>query len=514
VLIVVDQMRADYVERFRSDWTGGLHRLLRDGAWFSNAAFPYSTTYTCAGMATIATGALPHQHGIMQNTWWDRAGRRMVACTDDPASTTLRYPTGDTTGASAGRLLLPTFADELRARNPDARVVTIALKARSAIMLAGHGGDAVTWMSESYEHWETSTAYGASRPPAVDTWLAAHSVEADFGRTWTRALAPERYTMPDDGDGEAAPSGWTALFPHILSGDANKTPNRVFRGQWARSPFADAYVGRLAAALIEPFRLGADAQTDYLGLSFSTPDLVGHAFGPDSQEVQDIYAHLDGTLGALLDSLDKSVGRDRYLVALTADHGVAPIPEQLVRQGQDAGRVSTTRIGEQLERVARAAAGGTGPYIDRVNGADVYFTPGSDEELAKTPAALEAVVSGLAALPGVARVFTREQLIGGRTSEDPLLRAAAISYVPRLSGDLVYALKPGWIFNATGTTHGTSNSYDQRVPIILMGRGIQRGEHRDVVTPADVVPTLAALTGVTMPRAQGRALHAALTSSR
>jgi predicted AlkP superfamily pyrophosphatase or phosphodiesterase len=514
VLIVVDQMRADYVERFRGDWTGGLHRLIRDGAWFSNAAFPYSSTVTCPGHATIATGALPHQHGIMQNTWWDRAARRMVTCTDDSEVTTLRYPTGTAAGASARRLLLPTFADELRVRNPEARVVTIALKARSAIMLAGRGGDAVTWMSESYEHWETSTAYGASRPAPVESWLAAYPVDADFGRTWTLALAPERYTTPDEGEGEAPPSGWTGLFPHVLSGDASKTPNRTFRGQWARSPLADAYVGRLAAALTERFSLGADAQTDFLGVSFSSPDLVGHAFGPDSQEVQDIYAHLDATVGALLESLDKSVGRDRYVVALTADHGVAQIPDQLVMKGQDAGRASATRIGEQLERAAQAAAAGAGSYIARVNTGDVYFTPGSYEELAKVPAALDAVVSALGAQPGVARVFRREELVGGRTSADPMLRAAALSYVPRLSGDLVYALKPGWISNASGTTHGTVNSYDQRVPIILMGRGIRSGDYRDAVTPADVAPSLAALTGVTMTRAQGQVLHAALASSR
>ena len=222
-----------------------------DGAWFSNAAYPYLGTYTCPGHATVSTGAFPHLHGIMQNTWWDRTKRRMVACTDDDAVTTLQYPGGTEPGASAARLLLPTFADQLRAERADTRVATVALKARSAIMLAGHGGGAVTWMDETYDHWETSTAFTAQRVPAVQALLAANPVDADFGRTWDRRLPPERYTTPDDGDSESPPRGWTAAFPHVLNIDHDQAPDRDFRGQWARSPFADAYVGRFAASLAE-----------------------------------------------------------------------------------------------------------------------------------------------------------------------------------------------------------------------------------------------------------------------
>jgi len=157
-------MRADYVDRFRDDWTGGLKRLLADGAWFSNAAYPYLGTYTCPGHATVSTGAFPHLHGIMQNTWWDRTTRRTIACTDDDSVTTLRYPGGTEPGASAARLLLPALADQLRAERAGTRVVTVALKARSAIMLAGHGAGAVTWMDDAYDHWETSTAFTAFQP--------------------------------------------------------------------------------------------------------------------------------------------------------------------------------------------------------------------------------------------------------------------------------------------------------------------------------------------------------------
>jgi arylsulfatase A-like enzyme len=248
--------------------------------------------------------------------------------------------------------------------------------------------------------------------------------------------------------------------------------------------------------------------TDFLGVSFSSPDLVGHGFGPLSQEVQDMYAQLDLTIGTLLDRLDALVGRDRYVVALTSDHGVSLLPEKGAMSRGESGRVSAARLAEQLERAAQAAAPGSGSSIARVSGSDVYFTDGSFERLTKAPAALNAVIAALESQPGIARVFRREQLLGGADSADPLLRAAALTYVPRVSGDLMFALRPGWVPSASGTSHGTANPYDQRVPVIFMGPGIQAGEYRDAVTPADIAPTLASLAGVTLSRAEGRPLNA------
>jgi arylsulfatase A-like enzyme len=345
----------------------------------------------------------------------------------------------------------------------------------------------------------------------VQALLAANPVDADFGRTWNRRFEAERYASPDDGDGESPPRGWTAAFPHVLNGDNDQTPDLDFRGQWARSPFADAYVGKFAASLAESLQLGRGEGTDFLGISFSTPDLVGHAFGPHSQEVQDIYAQLDVTIGSLLERLDTLVGRNRYLVALTADHGVSLVPETAGMRRQNAGRVSTARIAEQLERAARAATPAGGSSIASVNGSDVYFTERFVAQIAKTPAALNAVVAALESQPGVGRVFRPGQLRAGLQSADPLLRAAALTYVPRLSGDLVFALKPGWVSVASGTTHGTANLDDQRVPVLLMGPGVQPGVYRDAVTPADIAPTLASLVGITLPRAEGRPLNAALS---
>jgi predicted AlkP superfamily pyrophosphatase or phosphodiesterase len=510
VLIVVDQMRADYVDRFKDEWTGGLKRLITHGAWFTHAAYPYLTTVTCAGHATISTGAFPNVHGVFQNTWFDRTAGRNVTCTEDARAKPVLYGKDGKDGESAANLRLPTFADEMQSQR-GAHVVAMSLKARSAIMLAGHGGDAVTWLTDSLQGWETSSAFTAAPIPAVKAFVAANPIDGDYGRTWARLLPAAQYRYPDAADGEAPPKGWTASFPHVLNGGAGDTkPGAEFYDQWERSPFADAYLGRFAATLTESLQLGRHDGTDVLAISFSTPDLVGHAFGPRSQEVQDIYAQLDRTIGILLDRLDTIVGHDAYVVALTADHGVTELPEQAARGGLEGGRLESRRIADAIQRRAQAAVG-PGTYVARVNGNDVYFERGMLDKLSSPSSALEAVIDAIRSLPGVGRVFRADALRNGASSSDPLLRAAALSYVPGRSGDLVIVPKTGWMFASTGTTHGTASLDDQQVPIILFGRNIKAGRYAEAATPADIAPTLAAICGITMPRADGRVLRAALT---
>jgi predicted AlkP superfamily pyrophosphatase or phosphodiesterase len=509
VLVVVDQMRADYVERFKDQWSGGLKRLVTQGAWFSNAAFPYLATVTCVGHATIATGAFPHRHGIIHNGWFDRNDKRGVTCTEDAATTAVPYGSTTGSGESAKRLRIPSFAEEMRTQRK-ARVASVSLKARSAIMMAGHAGDAVVWLSDQQEEgWETSSAFGAT-VPAVRRFIAANPIEADYGRSWERLLALNRYDHPDNLESEAPPLGWTNLFPHPLTGRDTK-PDGVYRAQWERSPYADAYVGRFAAALVESMTLGQGDTTDVLALSFSSPDLVGHGFGPRSQEVQDMFLRLDATIGTFLERLDALVGPERYVLALSSDHGVTDIPEQLRRSGKDGGRLSARALADIVDVRAQAMAG-RGRYLSAISGNDVYFEPGMYQRLASTAGALESIIAELAAQPGMARVFRSETLSAGSSSKDPLLRAASLSYAQGASGDLVFALKPGWMFGATGTTHGSASADDQHVPVILFGSGIKPGQYRESATPADIVPTLAAMAGITLPSAEGRVLRSALVT--
>jgi arylsulfatase A-like enzyme len=280
------------------------------------------------------------------------------------------------------------------------------------------------------------------------------------------------------------------------------------------SPLADAYLGRFAAYLVETMRLGRDDRTDVLAIAFSTPDYVGHNFGPGSQEVRDTYARLDVTLGVLFDRLDALVGRDQYVVALTADHGVAQIPEQALAAGRDGGRISVASLSALIEQTAVAAAGG-GSYLASLaccgahTGNDIYLLTGAYDRLKELPGALDAIVQALQKQPGIARVFRREELSDPADGTDRLLLAAASSYRPELSGDLVLALEPGWMFTATGTTHGTATAPDQRVPLLLMGPGVTAGTYDDSVSPADIAPTLATIFGIDMPHVDGRVLRTA-----
>jgi predicted AlkP superfamily pyrophosphatase or phosphodiesterase len=239
-------------------------------------------------------------------------------------------------------------------------------------------------------------------------------------------------------------------------------------------------------------------------VSFSSPDLVGHAFGPNSHEVQDMYAHLDKTIGALFDQLDATVGKDRWVAALSADHGVTPIPEQAIAAGKDAGRINGGAMVAAIEQALKPALG-QGRHVTALNTNDIYFEPGVYDKLLKSRPVLTAVVSAIAAQPGVARVFRSEELRGAAASKDPLLRAAALSYVPGRSGDLVFAARPGWMISSAGTTHGSASADDQRVPMLFLGHGVKPGKYGQAVTPADLTPTLAALSGLAM-KAEGHVL--------
>jgi len=510
VIIVVDQMRADYVDRFSGNWTGGFARLVSQGAWFRNAAYPYAETMTCAGHATIATGVFPHTHGIVQNEWPVGDRREEPSCVDDPASPDVGYLTPPTGGHSARQLLVPTFADLMRAGG--AHVAAVSLKADAAIALVGHGGDAVTWVNDRLDGLATSRAYTALPVPAVTAFAQANPIETYFRRTWDRLLPIARYPDPDAGVGEAVPRGWSTSFPHVLNG-GGRTPDVDFRAQWLRSPFVDEYIGRLAGSLVDSIRLGKGAGTDVLAVSLSATDEVGHIFGPRSQEIQDTLARLDRTLGSLFDRLDTSVGRNRYVVALTSDHGVTPIPEQARREGRDAGRLDPADIAGAVD-ARLVAAWGRGRYVAALAGSNMnlYFMPGVYDRLRGSPALVDDLVRIIQGMPGVYSVLKADQVrdVPSAASGDPVVRAVALSYYPGRSGDLLIVLKPGWNSTAYPSMHGSPWPDDQRVPLFLMGAGIQTGQYTQAVTPADIAPTLAVLSGISMPKVEGRVLREAL----
>ena len=506
VVLVIDQFRADYIETYGSHWTGGLRRLLDEGAWFTEAAYPYYNTVTCAGHSTISTGSFPATHGMIANSWWDREAARRVRCTFDPEMPAVSYGATEVEreGESAHRFLVPTLPDEMRTQLDGVRIATFSLKERSAIGLAGQRADALLWLGGDGS-WLTSRAFSPAPVPFLAEWLRADPLTDAVGQAWERVGDLESYLHVDDAEGERPPAEWARAFPHPLIGAAGADPQ--FLERWKTSPWSDAYLGKLGRAALDSLALGQRDSVDYLGIAFSALDLVGHRFGPRSHEVQDLLRQLDRTIGELLDALDREVGAGRYVVALSADHGVSPIPEQMQAEGFDAGRVLMRPIGERLEAVL-VPRFGPGPHVAAVTAGGVYFAPGVYDRLTADPPALDEAIAALAGSPGVAKVFRREALMNGAPA-DPDARAVALSFHPDRSGDLLFTQKPYWM-SGVAASHGTSNLYDQEVPVVLYGAGIQPGRYRGPVTPADIAPTLGRMIGVTLPRPDGRVLTEAL----
>jgi predicted AlkP superfamily pyrophosphatase or phosphodiesterase len=537
VLVAIDQMRADYEQMYGRAWSQGLHRLFTRGAVFRRARYPYLETITCAGHSTLGTGAFPRRHGMILNAWWDESAGKLVECTEDPAASLVLYGPGQTgrapalaRGHSARLLLAPTLAQTMRTGlSPPARVVSLSSKARSAIGMVGPAADLVTWY-EGGGVWATSGAYATAPNPLVVGALKALTVPELVAQPWTRLLPAARYRFTDEAPAERlAISYWSRSFPHALvppAGAPVVAPDRASPlSAWDKSPFPDEVLASLARAAVSGMALGRQAETDFLAISFSALDTVGHDFGPRSHEVQDVLARLDRLLGELLQALDAQVGAGRYVVALSADHGVAPLPEQLSAEGQDAGRVPIARVEQAVESAVAAELGASAAatvdagaparvYLARVLYTDIYLRAGVYDRLRARPGAVARVLAAIRGVPGVAGAYATDDLRDPARAPDAAARAAAFSHYPGRSGQLILIPKRNWITTSSGTTHGSLSDYDQRVPLVLYGAGIRPGRFDRAVTPADIAPTLAALVGLTLPQSDGSPLREAMSPRR
>lgn len=513
VVLVLDQFRADYIDLYSHQWTKGLKRLVDGGALFTRNAYPYAATYTCAGHATIGTGAFPALHGMSSNDFYDRTLRRTLPCAFDPTTTSV--PFGGATGTerhSARNLLLPTFGEELRRQSPHpTRIVTIAQKPRSSITFAGRGhADTIAIFEEDDGTWATSQAFTTKPWPDVDEFVRAHPMTAAYGWVWDRVLPLGSYKFADDLAGESKVAPWTPLFPHPLIG-AKGDPDNQFVTAWEKSPLNDEFLTNLAIHLLKSRALGTGAGTDVLTLSLPSLDHNGHEFGPRSHEVQDILARADVNIGRLLDAIEAQVA-DRYVLAFSADHGVALVPEQAKADGLDAGRINTTEIREKVNAALEQLFAEPGTHAAVVWDAQLALAPGVMDRLRQTRNGFRTVKEAVMSVRGISKVLTSDEVITGASSNDPVMKAWRLSYVPGRSGDFMLTPKPNWIFRGEGgTTHGSMHGYDQRVPLLFYGARIRAGRFDTQTTPADLAPTLMALTGLTMPRAQGRSLAGTIT---
>ena len=486
VAIVADQFRYDYLVRFRSDYHAGLARLLEHGAVFTDARYIHYPTVTAIGHSTFMSGATPSVSGIIGNEWYDRDSKQAVTSVSD-SSTALLGGAPGAKGSSPRRLLVSTLGDELKMSARPARVISISMKDRSAILPGGHMADAAYWFDPDSNHFVSSTYYMNALPAWVAQVNADGPLRKYTGQVW----------RPFDAKPGDQP------FCSMTAGNDLR-----FCGPIENTWFGNELLEEFAEKAIINEQLGTHAGTDLLALSFSSNDYVGHELGPDSKEVRDISIRTDQLLGKLLDFIDARIGGGNTLVVFTADHGVSPTPKANHDRRMPGGYLDAAAYSQKIA-AALSAKFGSGDWFLYNSAGFLYL---NYETVAKNNAN-PVEVRNLAAeaarkLPNIARVLTRDDLLRGSSSADFAGRALQLGFYGPRSGDLVLLPEPYYMFyQGPGTTHATPYGYDTHVPLIFYGTGIHPGIYRRPATVNDVAPTLADLLEVETPSgSSGRVL--------
>ncbi|MFN0085275.1 MAG: alkaline phosphatase family protein [Blastocatellia bacterium] len=508
--IVIDQFRYDYLPRFADQFgEGGFKRLTQGGAVFSNANYIHVPTYTACGHATFMSGSVPSGNGIVGNEWYDRELGKRVTSVNDGSVNLLGGRQG--TGMSPAKMQGSTIGDELKlATNQRAKVVGVSLKDRSAILPAGKRPNGAYWYDGTTGNLVSSTWYFNDLPEWVKKFNREMGPARFFGRRWERLLPEAAYARSTADEVAHEKSTYGNKFPYTITGGEEK-PGAKFYTQFEYTPFGNDYLVDFAKAAIENEGMGADDVTDLLTISLSSNDLVGHLYGPYSHEVQDITLRTDRSLADLFTYLDQKVGLNNVVIALTADHGVAPAPEQVRALGYG-GKIELKTISDAVQAALTRTFGDEKWVLQGVNG-NIYLDEAAIERRKLEPEAVERVAArAVTAVEGVAECFTRSQILAGRLPGTKIARAVANGFHSSRNGNLVIVTEPFYfIGEGITTTHGSPYLYDTHVPVILYGPGIAAGEYRGVASPADIAPTLSSLLRIETPsNSVGRILSEAL----
>ena len=498
--VVVDQMRYDYLTRFWDRFgEDGFRRLVSEGFNFRNNHFNYIPTYTGPGHASVYTGSAPQTHGIISNSWFNKFETDEVYCVGDPSV----EPIGTTSDAgemSPHRLLTTTVADENRLHTQlRGKTIGIALKDRGAILPAGHTANAAYWFHGQDEgQWITSSFYAEELPLWVKEFNASGIVDS-YLKPWTTFEDVKSYAESgsDINDYEGGFTGKNSTdFPYDLKRLAAKNSGYdIIKG----TPFGNSLTKDFAIAAIDGEDLGQDEFTDFLTVSFSSTDYVGHNFGVNSKEIQDTYLRLDQDIAELLTALDEKVGEGNYTLFLTADHGGVQVPAYLKSLGVPAGYFDYDKFRENLSDflIERYESG---ELILDISNNQIFFNYEEVERNGISREELqEAIAHHILQYEHVNKVFTRKQL-ESTTFTDGIAAAVDNGYHQKRSGDVILVLEPSWIsYSGTGSTHGSGQNYDTHAPLIFFGKGIEQGNSLQRTEITDIAPTISALLGIPFP---------------
>ncbi len=497
VLIVIDQLPMWVFERDKSHFTGGLARMLREGA-FAVGELPYANPYTAPGHAAIGTGAPPSVTGVLGNTWYRRKEGRERDAEYDPDSPVFSVGlpnagvlTDDNNGSSK-MLRVEGLADTLRKTTKGrAHSVAIGLKARASTFVVGKFPDVAVWYEAAAGGMTTSKAYAAEPPRWLVELAATSPATRYFRKSWTPldpAMLAKVTRIPDNAPGEGSAEGLGTTFPHDLA--LSGSPAKAMM----HTPFADEIVLETAYAAIDALELGKDDVPDLLAICFNAHDYAGHLWGPDSWEVLDLTMRLDAALGTLFTALDDKLGAGRWAAVLTSDHGATPVVE---RGKPGATRVTSDRITSVIDGVF--ASQGPGPWVAKVSSSNVYFTP-SIGKVRDQEGFLVGAGHALEGDPGIARAGPTSRLAGNCEERQGMEQAICYSIVDGESGELYVLARAGSLITdyRTGTHHDAPYDDNRRVPILVLAPGVS--SHQDgAVSILQVAPTVAALLGIPAP---------------
>jgi hypothetical protein len=498
VMIAVDQLVPEQLQRLDRRFTGGFRRLLDEGAVFWRATVDYACTETGPGHATFATGRWPSAHGIVGNLYHDRASGQVVYCVGDAeAGTVTSAGVESGQGVSPARLVGDALPDLLARRHPGSRTVTVAGKDRAAVLMGGRAPDAALWWHAGRGGFASSSAYGEKLPEFASVWNAQWRERAR-GWEWRCDAAGDLAalgTAPDERAGEASRPGRT--LPRTLPADDAALPLAVLY-----SPLLDFFTLELALLASDALELGKDEAVDCLGISLSACDILGHSFGPDSVEVTDLLLRVDRDLGRLFGALDEGVGKGRWIACLSSDHGVLDLPEALQQGGVGARRVKPAEVAALRASVAEAVRAAH-PELDGLELGFAELGFAFDEAPVRAagvePAELRALLAAAAEeTRWVADAYTLEELEGA--DGDAWLTLYRRARHPGRGPDVALRPEPWLLFEfAEGTSHGSPYPYDRRVPLVFLGGRVAPQQRFDAASPTDAVPTLLALLGIDVP---------------
>ena len=509
--IVVDQMRYDYLYRYYDQYVeGGFKRMMNEGFNCRNNHYSYALTVTAAGHSSIYTGSVPAINGIVGNEWYDRFSGKGVYCTEDSTVKTVGSTNVSVGKMSPKNLLTSTVTDQLRiATNFRSKTIGVAIKDRGSILPAGHTANAAYWFDSSTGNWVTSTFYMNDLPQWAKDYNAKKMPSEYLRKGWKLLLPADQYTQstPDDVAWEGKlPGNAKPVFPYELAGLAGDAFGVV-----TNTPWGNTITKEMAIEAVKGENLGKGKETDFLAISFSTPDKIGHSVGPNSVEQQDDYLRLDREFAELFTFLDGWVGKGEYTVFLTADHGVVDVPGFAKEHKLPSGLVSRTNVLKALNKALEENYG-KNDFVKATDNNQLYLNHALLKEKKITIAEMTEVVrEALLPLPGIADVIDLTDM-GKAPLNTYQLELYKNNVNAKRSGDIQIVTQPGWFYGgSTGTSHGTPYNYDTQVPFVIFGWGINKGETVRRTSVSDIAPTVSAMLHILPPSGNiGTAVEEAL----